>query len=150
MPNVNKDAGACSLLPLAIMVRTLSPTLCGQMPSRIHPMAVQVLPLRKARPPSTATLHQPKRSQTTCITQGAVKEREAGADASLPGEWPIYKLNNSQRGAGGTRVTTVIGDTSTSGSSVSQCPERRQARKQITINLEHHLPSTLLFKKHCL
>lgn len=79
-----------------------------------------------------------------------MKEREARADAWLPGEWSIYKFNNSQRGAGSTRATTMIGETSTSQFSVNYCPERRYTIKQICINLVQQLPSIVVFKKHCL
>lgn len=80
---VPNDMGLCSLHPLAIMAWTLSQTLCRWMPSRIRPTAVEVLPLGKARPPFTATLHEQKWSQTTCITQGT-SEGEKSKSRCLP------------------------------------------------------------------
>lgn len=120
VPKVNDSAVAYSLDP-PCSHRILSRTLYRWMPSVIHLTAVQVLLLlRKARPPSQLRYISKNRVPNSCAShREPVKEREARADAWLPGEWPIYKFNNSQRGAGSTRATPVIGETSTSQFSVN-------------------------------
>lgn len=142
------QCGTILSFPLEIVVRILSQTLYRENAECKTSNGITSTSVREARPPSqlcNISKDGPKQlSITLGLSEGVSSER---AGAQLPGEWPIYKLNSSQRVAGSARVATVMGKTSTSQFSINSCPARRHTRGPISINPVHASLSTILFTK---